>query len=155
VEDILKFGPALNSTRPMSRRQFLKTAGIGIAASALLAVSGHSLTTAWMSWMLPASLVRSSFSRRLGETFQVRAESSPLVGMQLVEVRDLRSGAEFSGASEHNFLLSFRGPLSQPIGQGTYIFAHDGIGNFPLFIVPMAPDENARYYEAIFNRQQP
>jgi hypothetical protein len=139
----------------MSRRRFLKMAGIGVAGSALLAVGGRSLTTAWMSWMLPAPLVRSSFAKHLGETFQVRAESSPLVGMQLVEVRDLRSGAGSSGASEHNFLLSFRGPRDQPIAQGTYDFAHDGIGDFPLFIVPMAPDENARYYEAIFNRQQP
>jgi hypothetical protein len=31
---------------------------------------------------------------------------------------------------------------------------HGQIGGFALFMVPMAPGEDAQYYEAIFNRQQ-
>jgi len=159
MENTLKNAAAPGSARPMSRRRFFKAIGFGVAGGALLAAGGRSLTAALMAWMFPAPLVRSTFAARLGETFQVRADSAR-VGLQLVKVSDLYSvapqpaHAQPGRTTEENFSILFRGPSDQSIVQGTYDFAHDRMGGFPLFIVPMASEKDARYYEAIFNRQQ-
>ena len=160
MNDPINDGDAPGSAPRMPRRQFLKVAGIGLAGGALLAAGGWGAASAWISWMPPAALVRSSFAPHLGDTFAARAGSSSSVAVRLVDIRDLRAGALDSAHTqpgvdgEHNFLLSFRGPLDQPLAQGTYEFAHDRFGSFALFIVPMAPEQDARYYESIFNRQQ-
>ena len=160
MNDPLYDGDALGSAPHMPRRQFLKVAGIGLAGGALLAAGGWGAASAWLSGMLPAPLVRSSFVPHLGDTFAARAGTSAPVAVQLVDIRDLRAAALKPAQiqpgidGEHNFSLAFRGPTDQPLAQGTYGFAHDRFGGFALFIVPMAPEQDARYYEAIFNRQQ-
>lgn len=140
--------PLPGSARSMSRRLFFKV--VGVAGGALLAAGGG--VAAWLGWVLPAPLVRSSFTPRLGDTFQVQADSAPLA-LQLVKIEAGPAAVQPSAASEQSFGLLFRGPADQPLRQGTYEFAHGRIGRFPLFIVPMAAEPGARYYQAIFNRQ--
>ncbi len=53
------------------------------------------------------------------------------------------------------FSLIFHGVESQPLDQNSYQFAHNNLGRFMMFIVPIgAPDQAAvgRFYEAVFNR---
>jgi hypothetical protein len=140
----------------ISRRTFVKLTGIALAGSAIVAVGGQALRTLWVPQVLPGSLKRSLLAKHLGETFHVQLNSSDLIAMQLTQVRDLgasqNSNRNTSANMEDSFSILFRGSGDQPLGQGTYQFRHNRIGGFPLFIVPMAPGENARYYEAVFNR---
>jgi hypothetical protein len=144
---------APGSARLTTRRWFLRTVGIGVAGAALVAASGRDLAAGLISWMFPAPLMRSTFAARLDETFQVRT-SAASVELRLVKAEPLHSAAPSPASADHSFALLFRGPADQPLAQNTYNFAHSRIGSFPLFIVPMAVEHDARYYQAIFNRQQ-
>lgn len=158
VDDVFEHAAMPGRAQPTSRRRFFKVIGFGMAGGALLAAGGR-LSGGLMAWMFPAPLVRSSFAARLGDTFQVYAGTTP-VGLRLVKVTALNSiaagaaQARPGGHTEDSFAVLFRGPRAQPIAQGMYDFAHSRIGSFPLFIVPMAAEQDARYYEAIFNRQR-
>ena len=85
--------------------------------------------------------------------------------MDLDEIRDLirkgqyevsfhaqqeRLGSVPRGGKREPFSIVFRGPHDSPIGQGTYKIGHDKMGAFDLFLVPIAPDKDGRYYEAVF-----
>ena len=43
------------------------------------------------------------------------------------------------------------GPLNQPLGQGMYQTTHASLEAAPLFIVPVAREEDGYRYEAVFN----
>jgi len=105
-----------------------------------------------------AALRRSLFAGRLGDTFRVQLAPSGPISLRLVDVRDLRpassAGAPRDADREQSFLIQFSGPRDRPLEQQLYRVEHAWIGAFALFIVPMAPDPEARYYEAIFNRRQ-
>ena len=137
----------------ISRRKFVKVTGIALAGSALLAaLGGISLPSLQVALILPGNLKRSLLSQYLGQTFHVQLDSSDAVAMQLAQVRDLGVSQDTNLDTEHSFSVLFRGSGRQPLGQGTYKFSHNRVGSFPLFIVPMAPADGDRYYEAIFNR---
>ncbi|HEU4834969.1 MAG TPA: hypothetical protein VFS90_11160 [Pyrinomonadaceae bacterium] len=53
---------------------------------------------------------------------------------------------------QEEFAVEFRGPLDTFLGQGVRNFAHDQMGQFELFIVPIKQNEQGFYYEAVFNR---
>lgn len=154
--DSLAYGRGLGSGRHISRRVFLRGAGAVVAGSALLVMGYDRLAAAQARILLaPApALVRSTFAKRLGDTFRVRLGSSEQLALELFKVRDLRVASRSTAAAidgEQRFSLLFRGPSHQPLPQETYQFEHDRIGGFALFIVPMRPEEESRYYEAIFN----
>jgi hypothetical protein len=127
-----------------------------VAGSTLLAMGYDRLAAGPVAVRLaPApALVRTMFARHLGDTFHVRLGSSGPLALQLFKVRDLRAASKSTAAvmdSEQSFSLLFRGPGHQPLGQETYQFEHERIGGFALFIVPMRPEQDCTYYEAIFN----
>jgi hypothetical protein len=143
--------------RGLSRRKFITGIGAAAAGAALLAIGGRRLLNARLSKVPGEALARSMFAGRVGEIFQVRPEVSAPHPLRLAAVRDLaaaaRNEAQTSADKQRSFSLLFSGPIDLMIEQGTYRFEHDRLGTFSLFIVPMAPGEDARYYEAIFNRQ--
>jgi hypothetical protein len=147
----------LSGGRVISRRVFLKGVGTAVAGSALLAI-GHDMLTAGPPLVPLAAapaLGRSTFARHLGDTFHIALGVSSVLALQLFKVRDLRAASKSATAGmdgEQRFSMLFRGPVDRPLGQETYQFEHDRIGRFTLFIVPMRPEQDARYYEAIFNR---
>jgi len=144
----------------VSRRAFVRRVAAVVAGGAILTVGNRVLGPLWIVSAFPVALQRSTFAKYLGETFQVTLESSDRVAVQLVQVRDLpikaykQVSAIPSVNQEHCFSLVFRGPSNKALEQATYHFEHGQIGYFPLFIVPMMPNRDASYYEAIFNRQQ-
>lgn len=93
-----------------------------------------------------SSLTKAAFADAMGSTFRVR------VGADVVELElaSLREGA--ANPAVEQFALTFRGPLTAPLRQGTYPVEHEGIGHFPLFLVPVGRDEGSYQYEAAFNR---
>lgn len=84
------------------------------------------------------------FAQHLNSQFHI-AGALPV---ELVEANPLPAPAGYEV-----FALAFRGPASSPLAQATYRFHHAEIGDFDLFIVPVRQDQQARYYEAVFNRR--
>jgi len=98
-----------------------------------------------------------TFSRLVGSQFYVYPTLTP-IKLELVEARAGRGQAfrqRARGLEPEEFSLIFRGARDQPLEQDTYPFAHEQIGRFVMFIVPVwAPDavRSSRCYEAVFNR---
>ena len=99
----------------------------------------------------------STFSRLVGSQFYVYPSLAP-IKLELVEARAGRSQAFRARArmlEPEEFSLIFRGAPGQPLEQDTYPFAHEQIGRFVMFIVPVWASEavrGGRCYEAVFNR---
>lgn len=155
MTDTLAYGGLLGHGKGISRRAFFHTIGATVAGGALVLVGVERLGS--MPTAAPASLVRSTFDRHVGDTFRLQSASGGAAELQLFKVRDLRSAGTLAAKGrsidpERNFSILFRGPLDRPLGQETYRFEHNRIGGFGLFIAPMRAEQDARYYEAIFNR---
>jgi hypothetical protein len=89
------------------------------------------------------------FSRHLNSTFRISWGDSDAVEAQLNEVSELMLSPR-----QERFALVFRGPREPILSQGSYNFAHDEMGEFSLFIVPLREDETGTFYEAVFNRMR-
>jgi len=152
----LTYNGLLREANGLSRRKFITGIGAAAAGAALLAIGGRRLLNARLPEVPGEALARSIFAGRVGEMFKVRPETSASHPLRLVAVSDLvavaRNEAQTSADKERSFSLLFRGPADRPLDQATYYFEHGQIGSFSLFIVRMRPDEDAHYYEAIFNR---
>jgi len=142
--------------RGISRRDFVRGIGFAVAGAALLAIGGQLIATNRLPEVPGEMLMRSMFAGLRGEAFQVYQDAAALPALRLIDVRDLaaiaRKQAQASADKERRFSVLFTGPIDLTIEQGTYRFEHNRLGSFPLFIVPVMPDQNATYYEAIFNR---
>jgi len=104
------------------------------------------------------SLSHASFAELIQTKFQVLVEPGLVVGLELAVVTASSPGQErVSPGSQQfeGFSLLFNGPADLPLAQRTYRFAHERLGSFDLFIVPVSADRNARQYEAVFNRRFP
>ena len=93
------------------------------------------------------TLTSSMFAANVNSTFQVRHQAGEPVALELVEYRE---GVSQPGY-EH-FSLLFKGPRTVVLPQQTYQMEHPVLGTFALFLVPVRQDENATYYESVFNR---
>ena len=94
-----------------------------------------------------------TFAPHRGAIFRVSADSAAPLDVALIEVTELGGGPGrmASGRTERvPFSLVFRGPTQPVFAQRTYRVAHDGIGEFDLFLVPIGPDAEGMRYEAIF-----
>jgi hypothetical protein len=128
---------------------------VAAAGGVLLAVGIEQLGVA-PAWLAAPALARSAFAGHVGDVFRIRGESAGVAALQLFKVRDLRSAQAQAARGrsldpERSFSLLFRGPPDRALDQATYDFEHDRMGRFALFIAPMRPEQDARYYEAIFN----
>jgi hypothetical protein len=155
MADILVHNGLLGGGRHISRRAFFQIVGVTVAGGVLASVGVERSSSASLTVAAP-TLVRSTFAGQVGDTFVVRNGTLDPVVLQLFTVRDLRSTRARAAQSqpvdaERSFSILFRGDLDRPLPQETYQFEHKRIGRFALFIVPMRPEHDARYYEAIFN----
>ena len=99
-----------------------------------------------------AEVSYTAFVELLHSKFRVRRSDSALVEIELVEATAHQSEPETAQARVGTFSLVFAGPLDQFLEQRTYLFEHEKLGAFDLFIVPIAKDQNRFHYEAVFNR---
>jgi hypothetical protein len=94
-----------------------------------------------------ADLTHEEFSQNADTKFQVQADENNAVELELIEVSELKVYPQ-----QEEFTICFRGPLNAFLDQGVRSFAHDQMGEFELFIVPIKQDADGFYYEAVFNR---
>ena len=141
----------------MTRSEFLKSlvAGAGTAISATLALgvgidTGDGAGPANREGSKPLSkeLSKAAFNKHINTKFRILDKESPtVIEAELVEV-------EAHGSSENiqQFSLLFKGPKEPLLPQKIYSIEHGGMGDFDLFIVPIAADETSASYEAVFTR---
>ncbi len=149
----------------MTRGEFLRSlaAGAGAALSGLTALgaqdsrwlndaetSDSTTHAAERNRQLAQRLSKDAFTRSVNTDFRILDKESPtVVEAKLVEVREVGSSEEYE-----QFSLLFKGPSQPLLSQKTYTFEHSRMGNFDLFIVPIAASEAGISYEAVFNRSR-
>lgn len=99
---------------------------------------------------MAADLTEKEFSKHVNTKFRARLEAEAEVNLELVEVKGY-SGRPGDEQGMERFSLFFRGPAKPHLPQSTYSLAHDGMGTFELFLVPIGPDGEGTRYEAVFN----
>ena len=97
-----------------------------------------------------------ALSAALQTSFRLRVDDSRVMELRLVEAvrrpdacpaRPSPSPAKFEC-----FSLLFAGPREPLLAQRTYLFQHEQIGEFQLFIVPVGVTATNAQYEVVFNR---
>ena len=76
------------------------------------------------------------------------------VELQLQSISDV-AGAALDASlegSEDAFVLTFSGPLAQPLESGTHTLSHPELGTFELFISPIERPSTDCRYEAVIDR---
>lgn len=94
--------------------------------------------------MLP-TLDYAFFAERLHGFFAVAGQD----GVTLTLIQVDQSARQAPGGN--SFALLFRGPAQPQLEQMTYMLDIPGTATFPLFIVPVARDQDGVQYQAIFN----
>ena len=94
------------------------------------------------------------FERHVGSAFRIVAGSAGAPHLvHLTRVTRLQSITWANGEAREStpaFSLIFRGPVGPVLGQDTYLVKHSHLGEFPLFLVPIGPNQAAVRYEAVF-----
>ena len=97
--------------------------------------------------MTAVTLTMAIFAENLLTRFRVHSSSEAAVELELIELSEGRANP-----GHEIFSLTFRGPIEAFLGQGMVSMSHDAIGDFELFIVPVAQTSDGFLYEAVFNR---
>jgi len=98
---------------------------------------------------MPVSLTEREFSQHVGTEFQVKLDGRE-TELELIEVKGYVSQEIEQGGMER-FSVFFVGPRDPFLPQQVYRLEHERIGEFDLFLVPVAGDEKSFRYEAVFN----
>ena len=94
------------------------------------------------------------FQPRVGDTFRIRPRPEHELEAELIEARALGGGPSRAPSETSRrrtpFSLSFRTSLTAPLPQSIYEVAHDELGSYQIFLVPVGPDGKGMVYQAIF-----
>lgn len=89
------------------------------------------------------------FAAHLNETFRVEIDQVS-ASFVLVEARPLPS-RPVMGMVREPFSLLFRHEAAVLFPQRTYSMTHERLGEFGIFLVPIARDRDGFIYQALFN----
>ena len=98
-------------------------------------------------------LTAERFGELVQTPFQVSVSPGLAVDLKLAVVATARPDTSPGDLISKGFSLLFDGPADPPLGQRMYRFAHEHLGSFDLFIVPVSATCGLRQYEAVFNRR--
>ena len=141
----------------LTRRVFLRT-GIIAGITAAPFVSGNafgqkvgdgksgSSNSPFINTDLLNYITASAFEEYINTSFTVRTGALTEQKVELVEVKTI----ETSGRT-YGFSLLFSSDSGVNLTQASYLFEHEKMGAFPLFIVPVKTPKGMRY-EAVFTR---
>lgn len=99
---------------------------------------------------MPANLTEEEFSKHLNTKFRFNPGVDTELELELDQVRPYSSRHREHEGMER-FSAFFVGPEQPLLPQMTYAVSHDQMGEFELFLVPVARVENGYRYEAVFN----
>ena len=98
---------------------------------------------------MSVSLTEKEFSQHVGTKFSVKLETQQ-IDLELVEVEGYFSKPNEQTGLER-FSVFFAGPGDPFLPQKVYSLEHERMGEFEIFLVPVAGDEKSYRYEAVFN----
>lgn len=94
-------------------------------------------------------LIKKSFIQLLNQKVKIIFDENNKCEAELIEVKDLDSGLK---NQRESFSLLFKMRPDQNIySQRIYTIQTKSEHKFELFLVPIAPDKNGVYYEAVIN----
>lgn len=99
---------------------------------------------------MSVKLTEEEFSRHLNTKFAVRVETPEPVELELIEVKG-RPSAPHEQQGMERFSVFFRGPAAVRLNQHTFTLAHERMGEFDIFLVPISAGAGGHVYEAVFN----
>jgi hypothetical protein len=144
----------------ISRRKFLQTGTLAAltAGLPLKVLANETVKTATESSPLltaaraeASRLNSAAFRKCLNTNFRVRQGSGDSRLLKLVEVKHWHS--QPSKATDREcFSNLFVAADSRQLRQGTYTVAHESLGTFQMFLVPIGKKNSEFRYEALFNR---
>jgi len=94
-------------------------------------------------------LTEKEFFQHLNTRFQLKLDDQK-IELELVEVKGYLPRAHEQTGMER-FSVFFDGPGSVRLPQRLYSLAHEQMGDFEIFLVPISGNENGFRYEAVFN----
>jgi uncharacterized protein DUF6916 len=142
----------------LTRRGFLRTGIIaGITTAAPFAsgkafgqkVGGgksESSNSPFINTDLLNYITASTFEEYINTSFLIRTDALTEHRVELVQVETVEKFGRTYG-----FSLLFSSDSDVMLPQASYLFEHEKMGAFPLFIVPVKTPKGMRY-EAVFNR---
>jgi hypothetical protein len=92
------------------------------------------------------TFTEATFLELLNTKFRIHPKGADPLELELVGVRPL------STPRQVQFSILFQGPGHVFLQQAIYPIAHDQLGEFELFLVPVGKTERGFQYEAVFNR---
>lgn len=97
-------------------------------------------------------LTHDHFAPLVGDGFEMALDDGGTLALELTEATTSAEpgGAGPDGQQRDQFSLVFHGPAAPVVPQGTYLLAHDDLGELELFLVPLGPDPGGMRYEAAF-----
>ena len=92
------------------------------------------------------TFTETTFLELLNTRFQIHSEGADPLDLELVRVTPL------SAPRQVQFSILFQGPGHVHLPQSIYPMAHEQLGEFELFLVPVGKNQSGFQYEAVFNR---
>jgi hypothetical protein len=96
------------------------------------------------------NLSQEKFAENLKTKFRVVHDGEHQIELELDEVKVFAAGPNEQQGLER-FSLFFYGPDDILLQQQTVRLAHEQMGEFYIFIVPVGRDDRGYIYEAVFN----
>lgn len=103
---------------------------------------------------MAATLTENEFSKHVNTNFRVKLDADNSVELELLEVKGYTSRHEEQSGMER-FSTYFQGPTEPHLPQQLYPFQHAEMGEFEMFLVPIAKNDKGFRYEAVFNYFKP
>jgi hypothetical protein len=150
-----------HSQKSLSRREFFKRLGSGLAAAVLVVGDPRSFMlkdnpTASGSGTLK-TWKQSVFAALVGQAFTLDAGAKGKVQVKLKAVKDGTAKVYYgpkrtvSAQLGDCYILVFSGAANLALGQGTYGLEQTKLGKFSLLLVPGAQSKTGSNYTAVIN----
>jgi hypothetical protein len=100
---------------------------------------------------MPELLQFKDFLPLLNQEFQIEQEPGKWVPVELIETTELKFNYPVTGGEGRTpFSIVFRASPEVQLLQKNCLIKHSELGEHQIFIVPLQPDENGTYYEAVY-----
>ena len=91
------------------------------------------------------------FAGLVNQRFSVALDREGDTEFVLVEARPMPATATIRDTSRAPFVLLFHNETAVLLPQKTYAMTHEALGQFGIFLVPVARDRDGFIYQAVFN----
>ncbi len=95
-------------------------------------------------------LNQANFMKNVNTDFRIELDLPKPVELKLISVTP-RVNEPHEQAGMERFSAEFSGPLDFFLQQNTYRMVHPDLGEFEVFLVPIAKDADRFRYEAVYN----